>query len=296
MTTAAATADLVRSLLADLREERESLATFLGGIPEELWDRPTPAPDWTVRHQVAHLAFFDHAGAVSIGDPVEFADERAAADADPDGYGAAVLEPLLAMSGPELLRSWDKAGVRFAEAASRATPKVRVPWYGPSMTVPSMITARIMETWAHGQDVVDGLGVDRPVSPRLPHIARLACLARPNPYVVRGLEPPTTPLRVDLTTVEGGSWSWGEDDAEQSVSGEILDFCLVMTRRRHVDDTALVARGPDAQEWLLIGQAYAGDPGPGRAPRPQADTPPGFAVGGGREARESGEFVTVDVD
>ena len=257
---------LVSGLLADLDAERESLATLLADAPGTAWALSTPAPGWTVQHQIAHLAFFDRAAAISVGDPDAFAAERSAADADPDGYGAAVLEPYLAMTGPQLLVAWRAAGRGFAEVSSRAVPKLRAPWYGPSMTVPSMVTARIMETWAHGQDVVDTLRVVRPESSRLAHVARIACLARPNPYLVRGLEPPTSPVRVELSTADGGSWSWGDADAEQAIRGGMLDFCLVMTRRRHVGDTDLVAVGAEAEEWLRIGQAYAGDPGPGREP------------------------------
>lgn len=264
--TAFSPGDLIRDLLVDLDAEREVLVSLLAGRSERIWDSETPAPGWSIRHQIAHLAFFDHAAALSIGAPDAFAGERRAADTDPEAYGSAVLEPYLAMTGPRLLESWASAGAQFAEVAAQAPPKLRAPWYGPSMTVPSMVTARIMETWAHGQDVADSLGASRPETPRLQHIARLACLARPNPYLVRGLEPPESSIRVELTTAGREKWTWGDTSADQTVRGGILDFCLVMTRRRHVDDTGLEATGADAEEWLRIGQAYAGDPGVGRSP------------------------------
>ena len=73
-------------------------------------------------------------------------------------------------------------------------------------------------------------------------------------------------MRVELTPPAGagGPWTWGPADAADVVRGPALDFCLVLTQRRHVDDTSLVATGPLAEEWLRIGQAFAGPPGDGR--------------------------------
>jgi uncharacterized protein (TIGR03084 family) len=59
-------------------------------------------------------------------------------------------------------------------------------------------------------------------------------------------------------------WTWGPDDALQRVTGPAVDFCLLVTQRRHRDDLALVAEGVDADAWLDIAQAFAGPPGEGR--------------------------------
>ena len=58
----------------------------------------------------------------------------------------------------------------------------------------------------------------------------------------------------------------GTGAAADSVTGSALDFCLVVTQRRHLADTDLVVRGPLAEEWMSIAQAFAGPPGEGRAP------------------------------
>jgi len=44
------------------------------------------------------------------------------------------------------------------------------------------------------------------------------------------------------------------------VEGSALDFCLVVTQRRHLDDTKLDVTGDHAREWLQIAQAFAGEP------------------------------------
>jgi uncharacterized protein (TIGR03084 family) len=120
-----------------------------------------------------------------------------------------------------------------------------------------------METWAHGQDVVDGLGISRLPTPRLRHIAHLGVRTRAFAYLVRNLPAPSEPVRVELAGPDGSIWLWNEE-AVQSVSGSALDFCLLVTRRRHRDDLALIADGPAADEWLDIAQAFAGPPGTGR--------------------------------
>ena len=61
-------------------------------------------------------------------------------------------------------------------------------------------------------------------------------------------------------------WTWGPEDAADRVTGPAIDFCLLVTQRRHRDDVRLVADGPAADEWLGIAQAFAGPPGPGRRP------------------------------
>ena len=143
-------------------------------------------------------------------------------------------------------------------------PGRRLPWYGPDMTPASSVSARLMETWAHGQDIVDAIGAERVATRRLRHVADLGIRAMPYSYAVNHLLPPTEPIRVELNAPEGGQWSWGSADAVNRVSGDALDFCLVVTQRRHPDDTAMVVTGPVAQQWISVAQAFAGPAGPGR--------------------------------
>jgi uncharacterized protein (TIGR03084 family) len=122
-----------------------------------------------------------------------------------------------------------------------------------------------METWAHGQDVVDTIGAQREPTDRLRHVAHLGVRARPNSYAANGRDVPPDPVEVRLVGPHGDAWSWNEG-AYDRVSGPALDFCLVVTQRRHLDDTQLVLEGPLAKEWMSIAQAFAGPPGSGREP------------------------------
>jgi uncharacterized protein (TIGR03084 family) len=130
----------------------------------------------------------------------------------------------------------------------------------------SFVSARLMETWAHGQDVADALGLVRVPTDRLRHVAHLGVQARPFSYLVRSRDVPSSPVRVELTGPSGQRWEWGADDAADVVRGSALDFCLVVTQRRNVVDTVLSVQGDGAVEWLAIAQAFAGPPGPGRPP------------------------------
>jgi uncharacterized protein (TIGR03084 family) len=154
----------------------------------------------------------------------------------------------------------------LAAAAGELDPSARIPWYGPPMSARSFLTARLMECWAHGQDVVDAVGGDRPATDRLRHIVQLGYLTRGWSYANRGLDVPAGDVRLELAGPNGDEWRVGAEDAEAVVRGEAVDFCLVVTQRRHLDDTGLAAAGDIARDWLLKAQAFAGQPTEG--PRP----------------------------
>jgi len=132
------------------------------------------------------------------------------------------------------------------------------------MSAASSLTARIMETWAHTQDIADALGVTREPTSRLRHVAHIGVGARAFSYAVHGKALPQAPVRVELTGPDGDLWAWGPADAADRVTGPALDFCLLVTQRRHRDDLALVIQGPAATEWMSIAQAFAGTAGTGR--------------------------------
>ncbi|MFF8836226.1 TIGR03084 family metal-binding protein [Streptomyces sp. NPDC015130] len=252
-------------VLDDLREESEELDLLVGGLAEERWSTPTPAPGWSIAHQIAHLAWTDRAALLAATDPEAFAAETAKALAAPDRFVDEGAEEGAKLPPAELLAAW-RAGRERLQEALRAVPSgARFPWYGPPMSAPAMATARLMETWAHGQDVADALGVTRVPTARLRHVAWIGVRARDYAFLVRGLPAPAEPFRVELAGVDGEMWAYGPEDAAQTVTGPALDFCLLVTQRVHRDDTALVAHGPDAERWLTIAQAFAGPAGPGRA-------------------------------
>ncbi|WP_247745726.1 TIGR03084 family metal-binding protein [Streptomyces oryzae] len=269
-------------VLAELRAESAEVEGLVAGLPHTAWGAPTPAAGWTVAHQIAHLAWTDQRALHAATDPEGFRREAEAQLARPDA-GSFIdegAEDGARLPPDELLRRW-RAGREALEAAlAGLAPGVRLPWYGTAMSAASMATARIMETWAHGTDVAEALGVVREPTDRLRHVVRIGVRARDFAYAVRGLEPPAEPFRVEVTGPGGQVWAHGPEGAAQSVTGSALDFCLLVTQRVHRDDTGLRAEGPDAERWLGIAQAFAGPPGVGRAPSPslRPGVPPGRRV------------------
>lgn len=251
-------------VLADLWAESAELDTVVGGLAADGWSSPTPAEGWTVAHQIAHLAWTDEAARLAATDQDAFRELLEQAAADPSGFVDAAAAEGAALPPDQLLPYWRETRAELAEALRRVPAGDKVAWFGPPMSPVSMATARLMETWAHGQDVVDGLGIARQPTNRLRHVAHLAVRTRDFAYLLHDRKAPAEPFRVELTGPDGDVWSWGPSEATQRVSGPALDFCLLATQRRHRFDLAVEAAGKDADEWLDIIQAFAGVPGPGR--------------------------------
>ncbi|HMK65341.1 MAG TPA: maleylpyruvate isomerase family mycothiol-dependent enzyme, partial [Thermodesulfobacteriota bacterium] len=122
----------------------------------------------------------------------------------------------------------------------------------------SFATARLMETWAHGQDVFDALRLKRVNTDRIRHIAHLGVTTFGWSYRNRGLEVPQKSVRVELTAPSGELWTWGPEESSEKITGPADDFCLVVTQRRHLADTALEAKGNVAVDWMSKAQCFAG--------------------------------------
>ena len=260
-----ARSDVLSEVLSDLAGEGAWLDAVLADLDTSGWQRPTPAPGWTIAHQVAHLAWTDEQALSDATDPAAFADRLRrvlAGEVTVDGAAAAGA----ALPPPALLQRWRRARANLAAALATVPAGTKLPWFGPPMSATSMATARLMETWAHGQDVAEALRVPHPATSRLRHVAYLAVRTRDFAFTLHGSTPPSEAFAVWLTAPDGTIWAWGPADAAQRVEGTALDLCLLATQRRHRSDTGLVATGRDADRWLDIAQAFAGPPGAGREP------------------------------
>jgi uncharacterized protein (TIGR03084 family) len=254
----------VSPIVDDLRAESDELDALVAPLPAERWSAPTPAPGWTIAHQIGHLLWTDLVALTSITDEPAFADLATAAAADPTGFVDSAAQRQAHRAPAELLADWRATRVRLHTELVALEPGRKLAWFGPPMSAASMATARLMETWAHGLDVADTLGVPKPATTRLRSIAHLGVRTRDFAFAVNGLPPPTEPFRVELRAPDGSSWSWGPTDAAQRVSGPAQDFCWLVTQRRPPATLDITAIGDDAKRWLTIAQAFAGPPGPGR--------------------------------
>jgi uncharacterized protein (TIGR03084 family) len=241
------------SVFTDLLSDSDQLEAL---VPvDELWYSQTPAPGWTIGRQVAHLA--DVAG-------------MARAAAAPGGSTDAAGGPRRAMElveGPErTVRRWRTEREGAAQALAAADQDRDLPWMRGTGR-PSLIGASLaMELFGHGQDIVDALGLERTHTDRIGHVVWFGTHTRDFGYRAHGFEPPEMRFRFEITAPSGALWTFGPEDSEQRVTGPAVDFCLLVTCRRHRDDVDVKAVGREADRWLGIAQAYPGPAGAGRIP------------------------------
>ena len=247
----------------DLVAEQDYLDAALGGLPEDAWERPSPAEGWLMRDCIAHLADLDDVAAHIVA---------TGAMPAPHGYrGDGVLAGrqvwARSLSVEELVAWWRDSRARLAVGLRSIDPRQRLPWAGLEMGARSFGTARLMECWSHGLDALDAAEVEPVDSDRLRHVAHLGYASRPFAYTTRGLEPNLEPLRIAIVAPSGEGWTWGPEDAPNRIEGEAGEFCRVVTQRVHYLDTLLRWEGEAAREFLEVAQAFAGPPGMGRAPK-----------------------------
>jgi uncharacterized protein (TIGR03084 family) len=258
--------NVLDTVLADLSAEGDRLEGMVADLTEDAWRTETPAAGWDVAAQVAHLAWTDEVAVLAATDKEKWDKVVMLAIGDPDGFaGTAALVGAEADPG-DILARWRTARASLQQTLRALPAGQKLPWFGPPMSATSMATARFMETWAHSLDVAEALSIPPQPSDRIRHVAHLGVRTRNFSFGVHEEPPPAEEFGVTLVSPTDEVWSWGPEDAAQTVTGSAYDFCLLVTQRRHRQDTDLVAVGPDADRWLDIAQAFAGPPGGGRPP------------------------------
>lgn len=258
-----------------LAAEGDEVDRLVASLDATSWSLPTPAPRWTIAHQVAHLAATFRLATLAAARPDEFT--RVASRFGPD-FEANVEQ---AMAGyltepPDVLLSRWRSERSAVQAALRAVPPdTLVPWLVRPIPAAVLAAAGMTELIGHGQDIADTLGIERRFTDRIRHVVGFSVRTWDFGYLARGLQPPAVTFRFELTAPSGESWEFGPADSAHRITGPAVDFCLLVTRRRHRADLSLVATSPTADHWLDIAQAYRGSPGTGRQPAQFARSAPG---------------------
>ncbi len=260
----------MKAICQDLADEHAALDAIVKDLDEEAWQTVTPFDRWTVKDEISHLAYFDRAAHLSATDSEAFKkdiEKMLEGFTDYDQMYRKINTEGGAMTTAELLSWWRKEREGLLAAYGALSPKDKLPWYGPPMSAKSSATARIMETWAHGQDIADALQIKREGTDRLKHIAHLGVSTFGWSFQNRQMQVPDKKVRVELTSPTGELWVWGSEDETDVVRGTAEDFCLVVTKRRHPADMSLEISGEAASQWIAIAQAFAGPPDDGPQPR-----------------------------
>ncbi|MBI9075521.1 MAG: TIGR03084 family protein [Desulfatibacillum sp.] len=253
----------MKDICNDLKSEYDALDALVANLDDKALDTVTPFFGWTIRDEISHIAFFDEAGKLAATDLEAFNQQLQGlieGIKDFDDVHKRVHAIGRKKNAVELMAWWREERAAELKALEALQPKDRLPWYGPDMSARSFATARLMETWAHGQDVVDALGADREATDRLAHVAHIGFITFKWSFVNRQASVPEKTVRVELTSPSGEIWTLGSGDTDQVVKGDALDFCLVVTQRRNVGDTGLVVTGDTARQWMEFAQAFAGPP------------------------------------
>jgi len=258
--------DQYRAVISDLVAEGEQVDQMISSLRASQWGLPTPAHGWTIKHQVAHLASIFSLAATAASNPAAFGALIKQLSDDFDANVAAALAGYLAVPPDVLIARWRAERAAVEQALAAFPPDGMVPWLVRPLPPAVLAAAGMMELFGHGQDIADTIGVRPYRTDRIRRLADFAVRTWDFGYLARGLTPPAVQFGYELTAPSGAVWQFGPADAEQRISGPAVDFCLLVTRRRHRDDLALTASGPDADHWLDIAQAYRGTPGAGRVP------------------------------
>lgn len=253
----------MRQLAEDFLQESRVLAACLADCEDGDFERVTQFKGWTLNDVLGHLHFFNAAAEAALHGEAVF-DRMMAPATDALAAGGSILSlqgPWLdGLAGRALLLDWQQGAERLAATSARLDPKTRVKWVGPSMSVLSAMTARQMETWAHGQEIFDLLGIERLEADRIRNIAHLGVLTFGWSFQVRGEPVPDLVPHVVLTAPSGAIWSWNEPQDDNRVTGSAVDFARVVTQVRHIADTSLEVSGPVARAWMEQAQCFAGPP------------------------------------
>ncbi|HET9693621.1 MAG TPA: TIGR03084 family metal-binding protein [Steroidobacteraceae bacterium] len=247
----------------DYRDECEALYAALVAAPADAWHTPTQFKQWTFDDVLGHLCMFDEAAEVAARSREELhalLKKVMANMAAGKSFQQYTRDWLQGCSGAALLQRWRDQYLRLAAVFRDVDPDRRLPWFGPDMSARSFISARQMETWAHGQAIFDALGFERVEHDRIRNIAVMGVNTFVWTFTVHRRAIPAARPYVRLESPSGATWEWNDPASADRVEGSAVDFCRVVTQTRNVQDTGLRVSGPVAQEWMSIAQCFAGAP------------------------------------
>jgi len=245
------------------KEESDALYKLLINADKNSFKLKTQFKSWTINDVLYHLHVWNIAALLSLKNENEFKEfMQNFMEAIKSGNSAREYEKILSdnTEGLDLLNLWKETYEKISNEFAKSDPKKRVKWAGPDMSVRSSITARHMETWAHGQEIFDQLGFERIDTDRIKNIVVIGVNTFGWTYINRNLSIPEKMPKLSLLSPSNELWEWNEDNEEDMISGSATEFSQVVTQVRNINDTSLKVSGKIANEWMSIAQCFAGPP------------------------------------
>jgi len=246
----------------DFRDESRALYDLMKPLAADAYSTRTQFKQWTFNDILGHLHLWNQAADLSLNDETEF--QKFIGQVFQYVASGSLREfeksRLKGLEGLELLEQWHGFVLQMSDRFGEVDPIARVKWAGPDMSVRSSITARLMETWAHGLAIYDALGVERQDDDRIRNIAILGINTFGWAFRNRKLEVPELAPYLRLTAPSGAVWEWNDSSDTNRIIGSASGFCQVVTQTRNVADTDLRVEGEVAIQWMGIAQCFAGPP------------------------------------
>src|SRR6185312_12296832 len=117
-------------IVADLRAESADLDSMVADLPADRWAAMTPAPGWTIAHQVGHLLWTDRVALTAVTDEAGFAALLAEAAKDPTRFVDAGAEDLASLPPDRLLADWRQTRDRLHDELLTVADGRKLPWFG----------------------------------------------------------------------------------------------------------------------------------------------------------------------
>lgn len=247
----------------DFRDESEALFNLIKPLSDKDYDRVTLFRDWTINDVLQHLHFFNYVADLTLTDEAGFVQEYKALNELRETSGSlvdATDKRLNGLRGTALRDAWHDYYLEMADRFYAADPKLRLKWVGPSMSARSSISARLMETWSHAQEIYDLLGVERKNDDRIKSIVIMGMNTFGWTFKNRGENIPDNVPHVKLVAPSGDIWEWNSENNSDAIEGQADEFCQVVAQTRNIDDTKLKVTGNVAKSWMAVAQCFAGPP------------------------------------
>lgn len=248
-------------IVVALAAQQFDLESLVAPLDDDAWRTPSRCAGWTLADVMLHLAQTDEMAVASLDGRLAAALDAGAGGAGPatdvDEAAAALVESERGQPPAAVRDRWRAGALALRRGLADHAPGERVRWVAGELTVRTLATTRLAETWIHTGDVAEPLGQEVAADDRLWHIARLAWRTVPYAFARAGREL-AGPVAFSLTAPGGDTWHFVPDEpAVTTIEGSALDLCTVAARRADAGDTDLQGEGPDAAAVLELVRTFA---------------------------------------